>query len=57
MADIEERAEAWVKANYSAEYLAHQDEGFAQALIDAYLAGAGQAAADYSSVFYYRGQR
>lgn len=48
MADIEERAAAWVRENFSAEYLAHQDEGFEEALIDAYLAGAGQAASDYS---------
>lgn len=48
MADIEERAAAWVRENFSAEYLAHQDEGFEEALIDAYLAGASQAASDYS---------
>lgn len=48
MPTIEERAEKWVWENYTAEYIAHQDEGFEQALIEAYLAGAGQAASDYA---------
>lgn len=46
MASIEERAEKWVHANYTSEYIANQDEGFAGALIEAYLAGAAQARAD-----------
>ena len=57
MADIEDRAKKWTD-----EYLAETEypegyEDLAQALIAAYLAGAGQAARDYSTVFSYRGQR
>lgn len=48
MADIEERAEQWVKANYTSGFLAHQDEGFRQALIEAYLAGSAQTQRDYA---------
>jgi len=46
VADIEERAKRWVREHFSEEYLAHQDEGFREALIEAYLAGVGQARQD-----------
>lgn len=57
MTDIEERAKKWTD-----EYLSDQEfpegyEDLAQALIAAYLAGAGQVAVGYSVVFSYRGQR
>lgn len=49
MATIEERAEQWIRANYTTEYIAHQDEGFEQALIEAYLAGSTQGRLDEAS--------
>jgi hypothetical protein len=52
VADIEERAAAWVRANFTAEYLERPD--FEAALILAYLAGAAQAQRDYAQ--YYAGK-
>lgn len=55
MATIEECAERWVRANYTDDYIAHQDEGFKQALIEAYVSGATQGRLDEAA--YWAAQR